>query len=47
MKESETEIELTLWRVMSGILITQRNAGNTEHQVKVIAFRGLTYADLI
>jgi len=32
---------------MSGILITQWDAQNTEHQVKVIAFNGLTYADLI
>jgi len=47
MKESETEIELTLWRLMSGILITQLDARNTEYQVKVIAFNGLTYAALI
>jgi len=32
---------------MSGIPITQWCAQNTEHQVKVVAFNGLTYTDLI
>ena len=47
MKESETETELTRWHLMSGILITQWDARNTERQVKVTALNGLTYADLI
>lgn len=47
MKENELEIELTLWHLMSGVPITRCDAQNTEHQVKVAAFSGLTYTDLI
>jgi hypothetical protein len=46
MRENETEIESTLWHLMSDVPVMQCDAQNTEHQFQVTAFNDLPYADL-
>jgi hypothetical protein len=39
--------EIPMLTHISGIPITQHNANNAVHQIKMTAFNGLPYADLI